>query len=278
MNSALLQLIDLDKFYSRELRNAKAERSKLPEGTLVIMDGRTTPSYYHDTRGNRSGISRNDFLKSELARAAYLDRLIKQYEKNHTVIQKAIKELRTYAPRKDPEDYAIKRFRDTDIDLRKVLWSAQQFHHNEQTSQNRFMTDQLQYVTNGGVYVRSLSEKLIGNLYEDLWIPYWYEKEFVVDVTAMGEIPGAYYYNGRWYKKYYPDFTLMLANGKLMVHEHFGLVEGTDYRGNVGEKIVAYTSSGLFKMEDIIVTYPDDVRDIDSFREFLISEIKPYAY
>ena len=278
MKSALIRLTEIDKFYLRELKNAQAERSKLPEGTLVIDGSSTTTSYSHDIRGNRDGISKDANLMYSLARAAYLDRLIKQYEKNHDALQRAIKYLKTYAPRKDPEYYAIKRFRDTDIDLRKVLWSAQQFHHNEQTSQNRFMTDQLQYVTNGGVYVRSLSEKLIGNLYEDLWIPYWYEKEFVVDVTAMGEIPGAYYYNGRWYKKYYPDFTLMLANGKLMVHEHFGLVEGTDYRGNVGEKIVAYTSSGLFKMEDIIVTYPDDVRDIDSFREFLISEIKPYAY
>ena len=278
MNSALLQLIDLDKFYLRELRNAKAERGKLPEGTLVIMDRRTTPSYYHDTCGNRNGISRNDFLKGELARAAYLDRLIKQYEKNHAAIQKAIKELRKKPLRKDPEEYAVKRFRDTDIDLRKALWSADQFRHNEQTSQNDFMKEQLLYITNGGVRVRSLSEKIIGNLYEELWIPYWYEKEFIVDVTAMGEIPGAYYYNGRWYNKYYPDFTLLLAGGKLMVHEHFGLVEGTDYRGSVGEKIVAYTSSGLFKMEDIIVTYPNDVRNIDSFREFLINEIKPYAY
>ena len=278
MISALIRLTELDKFYLRELKNAQAERSKLPEGTLIIDDRDINPYYSHDIKGDRGAITKDESLINSLARAAYLDRLIKQYEKNHAAIQKAIKELRRKPLRKDPEEYAVKRFRDTDIDLRKALWSANQFRHNEQTSQNDFMKEQLLYITNGGVRVRSLSEKIIGNLYEELWIPYWYEKEFIVDVTAMGEIPGAYYYNGRWYKKYYPDFTLLLAGGKLMVHEHFGLVEGTDYRGSVGEKIVAYTSSGLFKMEDIIVTYPNDVRNIDSFREFLINEIKPYAY
>ena len=278
MKSALIRLTELDKFYLRELKNAQAERSKLPEGTLIIDDRDINPYYSHDIKGDRGAITKDENLINSLARAAYLDRLIKQYEKNHAAIQKAIKELRKKPLRKDPEEYAVKRFRDTDIDLRKALWSADQFRHNEQTSQNDFMKEQLLYITNGGVRVRSLSEKIIGNLYEELWIPYWYEKEFIVDVTAMGEIPGAYYYNGRWYKKYYPDFTLLLAGGKLMVHEHFGLVEGTDYRGSVGEKIVAYTSSGLFKMEDIIVTYPNDVRNIDSFREFLINEIKPYAY
>lgn len=275
MNTELMRLKEMQKRCKVMVKRLRSERSKIPCGSINLSPRDSNTFFYERNGSTRKGITRDPERVIELARAKYLELTIREYEEYLEIIRKAIASCESGA--KDPEEYILKRFEGTSLDLRRVLWTPQQFQANSMQSQNRYMPEHLNKKTNNGKLVRSFSEQIFGNLYEELMIPYWYEKKWTIDVTEMGDIPGAYHYNGRWYKDYYPDFSIPLADGRFKIHEHSGLIEEHDYRGDVGEKMIAYTSSGLFSMEDIILTFPGDVRDIERFRTYLLTDVKPYV-
>ncbi|MDD6311330.1 MAG: hypothetical protein PUB09_05320 [Firmicutes bacterium] len=106
-------------------------------------------------------------------------------------------------------------FQDAGLDVMRITCTEEQYKwYKAPYRSNEMYKDELLHVTNGGVRVRSKSERSIGNLLEKYGIPYRYEMEMRVNVSWM---QGVEIYDGSGYKSYYPDFTIMLPSGRLVI-------------------------------------------------------------
>lgn len=277
MNRLQKELVRIDKDCSRELAMLRNERGKKHGGGLTLLKRHGKTYYYEQTGKKKKGIGKDRARVYELARAKHLDLKIAQLEQNQKLVREALDFLKGSKACRDPEAYIRERFGDTDLVLKNVLWNEEQLKASSLGNRNTYRKEELQYRTNGGVPVRSLSEQSIGNLYEELEIPYCYEGALTVDVTPLGRVPGSYESGGRIYKTYFPDFMVFLADGSVLVHEHLGLADDEGYRIHNSEKLMAYTCSGAIDMSHLLFTYPDDVKDTSRLREYLINHVKPYV-
>lgn len=176
----------------------------------------------------------------------------------------------------DTLGYLRKRFGESGLELRNGIWTPKQIAMNEMQSQNTKNPERLTVFTRDGIYTRSYSERDWGNIYHELWIPYQYEKRFLLDVTDLGDIQrGVTVRNGRLYKYYYPDFVLIMADGSFFIHEHLGLIDKKEYRDAVGERICAFQANNIVPPDRFLITTPDDVRDPRRFRQLLINKVCP---
>ena len=99
------------------------------------------------------------------------------------------------------------------------------------------------YPTQKDEMVRSKSEVMLADMYNELGIPYRYEAEL-----CMG--------SG---KKKYPDFTLLKVDTReIIYHEHLGLMDDEKYRKMNLMKLEEYRRNGIFFGKNLIVTFEAD--------------------
>ncbi len=118
-----------------------------------------------------------------------------------------------------------------------------------------------QYRTNRGELVRSKSEKILADTFDNMGIPYSYEPELRMrDGTIL-----------------YPDFALLnVRTRKTFYWEHFGLISDGEYARNSLIKLNRYETNGLyagtvvlFSMES--VKYPLNTEQIETkIRDYLL--------
>ena len=93
--------------------------------------------------------------------------------------------------------------------------------------------------TKAGFPVRSKSEALICNELFDAGIPFRYEQALDLGGIIL-----------------YPDFTIRHpSSGKIIIWEHFGLLEMEDYTQNVIRKLSNYLQSQFIPGDNLILTY-----------------------
>lgn len=263
-------LEDLIEFHDHLIAALKRERKAIDGGKVVLMHSKYI---YEKTKSGKVGITKQKRRVRRLLRKEYLSRKIKELQSDKEFIEKMLEKLE---PGYKVDTYMANRFEDTPFDYQQSLISEHQYQCNCQESQNPSHREDLTVKTNGGRYVRTFSEKVWGDLYESLNIPYCYEMKFTIDVTDMPTVKGAYCKDGRMYKDYYPDFVIPLADGTFYVHEHLGLIDKEDYIYKTGEKIIAYTNGMKIPMKRIVFTYPDDVKDQRRMIKFLQKNVVPY--
>ena len=116
----------------------------------------------------------------------------------------------------------------------RVIWEREEFVSNS------FHPEEKKYETHRGEMVRSKSELLIANMYAELGIPYRYESELVLKDGG----------------RMFPDFTLFdTRRRRLIYHEHFGMMDDSDYRDNAIRKIERYQKNGIFLGINLIATF-----------------------
>lgn len=104
------------------------------------------------------------------------------------------------------------------------------------------------YITNQGERTRSKTEKILADTFFRLNIPYKYEFPVVL-------------YNDR---TVYPDFTFFNPYTQQQIYwEHDGLMDDPNYRANAIAKIRAYELSGIFRGQNLIVTYELNGKSLD---------------
>lgn len=122
---------------------------------------------------------------------------------------------------------------------------------------NPYKTEELKYTTQGGIKVRSKSERFIADRLEFWVIPY--RTELRIDVGHMSM---------------YPDFVIRRADGTLVIWEHFGLMNDPEYRKRALEKIELYRKAGYVQHKNLICTWEEDIAsadDIDNIiRRFIL--------
>lgn len=87
--------------------------------------------------------------------------------------------------------------------------------------------------------MRSKSEKILADRFDDYKIPYKYEYPLVL--------------SGR---KVYPDFTFFHPTGNQQIYwEHFGIMDDPSYCDSTLRKIELYNHNGIYIGGNLIVTF-----------------------
>ena len=227
-----------EKFYETEIDAIKQELKKLPAGNLVKQGA----YYYEKVDSIKKGITKDQQRVMQLARKAYLLRRLEHLEWNYSLAKKQFRQYKTEAPMEIVQGLPS---------VYQSLPVSYFFHpsvHDQienATAGNVGHPDQLVYLTDSGVSVRSKSELIIANALDQNGIPFRYEA-----ALALGGVSR------------YPDFTIYRPfDGKMFLWEHLGLMDQDEYRLKTIEKLILYAKYGFFPFDNLICTYEHDIRN-----------------
>lgn len=114
-----------------------------------------------------------------------------------------------------------------------------------------FKADKLIHKTSFGLMVRSKSEAIISEILNKNGIEFAYEEPlYLRDADGRTTVR-------------YPDFTLYLANGKIIYWEHLGMLKDEGYRESVWKKFVLYYSNDIVPGSNLIITCDSGTGGID---------------
>ncbi|NBI64597.1 hypothetical protein D3Z38_16505 [Clostridiales bacterium] len=134
-----------------------------------------------------------------------------------------------------------------DWDEEIKTWVAQNERYNTKNIQHKV------FMTKGGISVRSKSELFIADALELYHIPYKYDT-----VMALGE------------RSVSPDFKILRPyDKKIILWEHYGLVNNESYLSDSERKRRTYKEHGFVPWDNLIETYDQkngsiDIRTIDT--------------
>jgi len=212
----------------QELETIDQELNSLPMGTLRKQGYR----YLHAINGTRKGITKNRAMIKALARKKILEVRKKQIQQHNGEASSSIKELIALLP-KMYQELPIEYFYHP---------SLESFQEGNKES-NHFRKEELRYQTNAGIYMRSKSEVIIGNLLEENGLLYDYERK-----TMFGTYISL------------PDFTIIKPfSGERVIWEHFGALQQDGYEQRMHEKMLKYYEQGLAPFKDLIYTFEFDI-------------------
>ena len=276
MYNTLQKMAELDNIWAGTIKRMTAERKKLGKGRITV-DNKNDRYYYTEVKDKKTkGITKNPDRRDELIRAKYLDLKIKELKACRDALRKAMKKARKRGV--TPEKAIQARFKDPAVDVGRLLWTEKQRECIGKQSENPYRREDLKILTSRGIWVRSLSEQLIANLYEELCIPYQYEKATLIDVTELGDRSFTEERGGRLYRTIYPDFTIILADGSAIIHEHFGLLGDEEYRAGAGRKVIELLLCEDAGLGRIIITGENDAKNLSRLRSLLKERVLPYVY
>ena len=250
--SSLLEMLSLMLDRKKmELKMLGDELKKLPAGDIVVRKSGKRLFFYREIGGVQKGITKNTNLCRALARKCVVRSKVISCEDDCAVLREAISmivRLASAQKRKRREktlvridaafpDYCHRYRRDV------VEWMTAPYR------KSRFMPENLKYRTKSGIWVRSKSERSIADLLTELGIPFRYEAELVI--------------NGR---TYYPDFLILCEDGTLIIWEHFGMVDDSEYFIKMCRKLDDYGKAGFRAHTNLICTYEEDMADEDALR------------
>ncbi len=251
--------LEMTRVYQQESRRRKRmmqEFRQLPAGELCIKKGRDDHFYiYHTYKNDARGTLRDKKITKSLARKCFLkqeihwstlwchglERLLKEME----VLEcKSVKSLCPITGSRLSKVFEEKEYR---------LSAAQREWLYGDYVQNPYKPEQKIYKTKSGIKVRSKSERILADFFTEHGIIFRYEAELIV----CGKI-------------YYPDFMILCDDGRILIWEHFGLMEKEDYFAGVCRKLEQYRKAGYLQHSNLICTYEEDLRSGIALEEILL--------
>ena len=101
--------------------------------------------------------------------------------------------------------------------------------------------------------VRSKSERSLADFFTERGIAFRYEAKLAI--------------NG---KVYYPDFMILCDDGRILIWEHFGLMDKEEYFISACRKLEQYRRAGYVQHSNLICTYEEDLRSGAVLEEILL--------
>lgn len=240
-----------------QVANARKKLDTAPEGSLSIRNRKNTKSYYRNSvmyRGTekiekQTNITDNSGLirsltdkmiqKKILLRGQqnllYLNKLLNHYQATEiSNIKKVLGEPYQEAFRMLREEY---------------LETLQKIDYPKAPFDPRYHVHE----TDCGELVRSKSEQIILNALtiHSEFVTH-YEEEFLYEVGVEGV------------GKVYPDFTIILPNGKRIIWEHWGRLDDPEYCKRNALKLCLYQRNGYVLGDNLIITMDDKNGNISS--------------
>lgn len=237
-------------------------RKTIP-GILRISKQRGVSRYYIkenllDKTGKYTSASKMDVIRT-LAQQEYESDIYEETEKTILGLNKCLGILSRC---KDPEDVydqlpenrkvLVTKQSQTKVSVEKWKCSTPSRKHGFDKT-NRFI------VARNGLRVRSKSEEIIVNIFEELQIPYIYESSMVIDDQIV-----------------YPDFRILnVRTGKEYIYEHCGMMNDEDYvNRNVVRKIYLYAKNGIHLGDSLLMTF--ETREQPLNEQYLIEFFKRF--
>lgn len=270
IKNVITQLDDLRCLCEKEMHD-------MPQGNLVMQTIRDKHYYYQATSpsGNykRKGVTGNKDLVGQLARKEYLARtneaaiadikLLEQLLAKYKSLDPAevIKRMSKAAQTVPPELFLGQGFagaggQQQDDALKMRLKEYHQWAQ-EDFSQSTYRPQEKIHLTSSGIYVRSLSEAIIAERLTANNVPFRYEQLIKID--------------GKWFS---PDFTIRVANARLLYWEHAGMMDDQNYVSRHLSKISYYQRAGIVPWKNLIVTYGTSENGLDMEEiDFIIRHI-----
>ena len=242
------------------VRRLREEYCSMPDGELYITKNGEHSSFYVRRDGKLLSLKKDSAEARRLARKRLLAESLRVMEIYSDILDAANSKL-AKALRKLENSGASKTlsriYELPDID-RLILSGREYGWKHDRYEKNMYHVENLRYATEDGVTVRSKSEKFIGDKLESYGIPYRYE----AGMNVGGKI-------------IYPDFSILLGDGSVVIWEHFGLMDDQDYFMRASARIEAYRRAGYSQHTNLICTCEDDMevrgRLDDIIERFILS-------
>lgn len=249
----------LNNRMSQELKQARNEISELPEGKLAVRKRDNHVQFLSRTGRQQTGITRCPEIVYKLARKQFLElhtglleQLLEQgwTDESQRIIAETVRQI----------NVLLGKYDDAGLEIALIIMTPnQRIWNSNRHSQKENRREELIYPTKGRVYMRSKSERFIGNLLEDLYIPYRYETRLEIHNRS-----------------YHPDFVIMLPDGRLVILEHVGRMDLRTYVEDLLVRLQAYDSIGLVVGRDVFMTNEHDTRDEGAVGEILYQMLTSY--
>jgi len=239
--------------YDRELLNEVFDGRALLNGEVSIYSDKSR--FVNGVRERSRmlvGLSTDPFVR-EVAEAKYLDRLMKNIEADKALLGRMLRDYRPYG-RDDIIGQLPSVYGKTIIGDRPVRivrgeqgkeWAESQIWHNPREFTTRHLT-----VT--GVPVRSKNEAIIYNMYWHYSVPVRFEDRLVLLDESGRKV------------EVYPDFSILAADGRVLAHEHAGMLDKPVYRESFVNKIGLYLANGYTLMDTLFITADGPNGSIDT--------------
>lgn len=238
------------------LRQLRTEIQKSDAGALYIKnsDGRVTFTEYKDKKEH--GVGRNPDRLHKLGRAKYLRLMIKNLTECCRELEILLGRLYTIEKKYNLNDL-VNTLSSSGLDMNRIYYSPKQLkrmQHNHR--KNNFYVENLIHISNGGIVLRSKSEKLIANRLEEWKITFLYEYPLTIGGRTI-----------------YPDFTIIKDNGEIIYWEHFGKMNDDEYFADACERHRFYRNNGFSDHTNLIITWEEDLLDMKVIDHIIMTRI-----
>lgn len=222
-------------------KKVKQELVSAPEGGLRLGKSRGKTQYFRYTRedGKQYITKENQGLAQMLAQKDYNEKVLQYTEKSIKLINKLLEEY---------EDDKLEKIYLSEHPMRQTLIAPVEPTYNQRVekwlaapmSGKGFIEEAAIIMTNGGVRVRSKSEKIIADYFESVGIQYKYECPLYLKPYGI----------------IYPDFTFMSKYTSEEIYwEHEGMMDNPEYSRSAIQKIELYEKNGILPGQNLILTY-----------------------
>lgn len=234
---------DLEALLQREKnmeRRLLKESRRLPTGNLIIKKNGMYLFPYQKNGTVERAITKDRKLSSLLARKCFIKRQIMICRRNCKALKNAIKLVSS--DENSPKNSTYQRLemifpeKNYKYSTWQLSWISSYYEKNP------FRPENLKYRTKSGIFVRSKSERIIADLLTEYGFLFRYEQKLVIGGNV-----------------YYPDFIIMLDDGRMIIWEHFGLMDNEEYYLKACAKIENYRKAGFATHTNLICTYEEDI-------------------
>jgi len=258
------QLRQIEKKMREESRALHKVIKSLPKGTVMIgKEGdfiRISQVHYAEKKFHKKGIKRNQALAQALVKKSIYSEYVRRMDNNILLLESALSgmlaldEKSVYNDAPANIELVLNEYFNTRTSLEmnpvydndvlimdfvteipkeeRAAWGQKPYRANA------FNLETKKHRTLEGVELRSKSELALYEIYKKHNYPVHYDEL----VRIRGKMKS-------------PDFIAMRRDGKVIVHEHCGLVTDQNYMKNHNEKIMLYESAGIVPWDNLIVTY-----------------------
>lgn len=215
------------------------------DGYLAINENRGYPQYYHCIKTPSGKIKRIYIKKTDTPIIKTLAR--KQYHESvDRFIKSKLKKIRSCINKIDSKQIDDIYLEYTEIRQALVVPIIPTYHmllekwKSQKYKGLGFDRTQSEIYTKKGERVRSKSEKILADTFNDLGIEYKYECPLWLDQSTV----------------VYPDFTFLHPKTyKEIYWEHHGMMDNLDYMISAQRKIETYEMHGITRKDNLIVSY-----------------------
>jgi hypothetical protein len=235
---------------------AKSKLASSPEGALTVRQRKQMTSYYLNVESKDTTTRKRKQINITTDKKLILQLIDKFIQKKKLLISKTnllyLKKL--YRHYQSTDLQYIFTFLSPTYQQAITHYQTERIHQLQNKPYPKAPFDPRYHVheTICGEFVRSKSEQIILNTLSLYTLIIHYEEEYIyrIPVDGIGRV--------------YPDFTIILPNGKRSIWEHLGRLDDPEYCYKTALKLNLYQQNGYVLGDNLILTMDDNKGNISS--------------